>query len=427
MAELPAQITALVDGLQDPALIVDAQHRVLRFNAAFQEFTGRRHRALLAAARGGTPCHALTGLEGCPGRCLAEQARAERRPIRLDELTASPDRETPRTVIVTSIPLPGIEAVVEVYRDVTAEARMHGRYRELLAAEVAAKSTLETVVQQRTDELLAVNDELRRTQSLLLHQEKMSALGQLVTGIAHELNNPISFVYGNIDFLAEHVQTLLGLVEGCASLPELGAAGRARVAELKEAGEYDYLREDAGKLLRSIRTGAERSVAIVRDLKVFSRSRPGVLEWSDLQAGLEATLNLLTNLWKNRIAIHRAYAPLPRVRCNFGHVNQVFMNILTNALQAMEGPGELFLETAVVGDHVRIAIRDTGPGLDEELKKKIFEPFFTTKTVGQGTGMGLAISDNIVRQHGGQLWVESAPGAGAMFVIDLPVDPGPAQ
>ena len=425
MADLPAPVIALVEGLQDPALIVDGRHRVLHFNSAFQEFTGRRHRALLAAAMGGTPCHALTGLEGCPGRCLADQAWAEQRPIRLDELKACPDPESPRTVIVTAIPLPGVEAVVEVYRDVTAEARMHGRYRELLSAEVAAKATLEAVVRQRTDELLSVNDELRRTQSLLLHQEKMSALGQLVTGIAHELNNPISFVYGNIDFLAEHVRTLLDLVEGCARLPELGEAGRARLAELQAAVEYDYLREDAEKLLRSIRTGAERSVAIVRDLKVFARSRPGVLEWSDLEAGLEATLNLLTNLWKNRVTVHRSYAPLPRVRCNFGHVNQVFMNVLTNALQAMEGPGELYLETAVVGDHVRIAIRDTGPGLTDELRKKIFEPFFTTKPVGQGTGMGLAISDNIVRQHGGQLWVESAPGAGAMFVIDLPVNPEP--
>jgi len=140
---------------------------------------------------------------------------------------------------------------------------------------------------------------------------------------------------------------------------------------------------------------------------------------------LVPAITSFTNLWRNRVTIHRAYEPLPRVRCNFGHVNQVFMNILTNALHAMEGPGELFLETAVVGDHVRIAIRDTGPGLTDELRKKIFEPFFTTKPVGQGTGMGLAISDTIVRQHGGQLWVESAPGAGAMFVIDLPVDPGP--
>jgi signal transduction histidine kinase len=424
MSEFPQQVERLIDGMMDPAVLLDRHRSILRFNPAYQLFAGRRLRALqLAAARGLTCCD-VAGLEVCDHRCVALKALELGVAVRLDEIAARPIHGGDRTLIVTAIPLDG-KLVVETYRDVTADARIQRRYRTLLAAEKRAKETLEQEVAQRTAELSDANDELRRAQAILVHQEKMSALGQLVTGIAHELNNPISFVYGNIDFMAEYLESLLGFVRTVKELPELTAAARAEIARLTEEMEFDYLEADTVKLLGSIRTGAERSAAIVRDLKLFSRTQPDVMEPSDLQAGIEATLTLLQPLLRDRVQILRDYEPLPRVRCDFGHINQVFMNILTNAAGAIDGHGdghgEILIRTRRRGDTVRILFRDTGPGIAYEHLTRIFEPFFTTKPVGEGTGMGLAICDTIVRQHHGQLLVETTPGHGATFILELPV------
>jgi len=426
MSEFPQQVERLIDGMMDPAVLVDRHRSILRFNPAYQVFAGKRLRALqLAAARGLTCCD-VAGLEVCDHRCVAEEALDLGVALRLDEIAARPIHGGDRTLIVTAIPLDG-ELVVETYRDVTADARIQRRYRTLLAAEKRAKETLEQEVAQRTAELSEANDELRRAQTMLVHQEKMSALGQLVTGIAHELNNPISFVYGNIDFMAEYLQRLLGFVRTVGDLPELTEAARAEIARLTEEMEFDYLAADALKLVGSIRTGAERSAAIVGDLKLFSRTQAGVLEPSDLQAGLEASLTLLLPLLRDRVQILRDFEPLPPVRCDFGHINQVFMNILSNAIGAIEGDGEILIRTRRRGDLVRILFRDTGPGIAFEHLTRIFEPFFTTKPAGEGTGMGLAICDTIVRQHGGQLLVETTLGYGTTFILDLPVDPESAN
>ncbi len=422
MSEFPQQVERLIDGMMDPAVLVDRHRNILRFNPAYQVFAGRRLRSLqLAAARGLTCCD-VAGLEVCDHRCVAMEALELGVAVRLDEIAARPIHGGDRTLIVTAIPLDD-ELVVETYRDVTADARIQRRYRTLLSAEKRAKETLEQEVAERTAELSDANDELRRAQTMLVHQEKMSALGQLVTGIAHELNNPISFVYGNIDFMAEYIDSLLGFVRAAGELPDLSEAARAEIERLKGDMEFDYLEADALKLVGSIRTGAERSAAIVRDLKLFSRTQPDVLEPSDLQAGIEATLTLLQPLLRDRVQILRDYEDLPRVHCDFGHINQVFMNILVNGIGAIEGDGEITIRTRRRDDQVRILFRDTGPGIAFEHLTRIFEPFFTTKEAGEGTGMGLAICDTIVRQHNGQLLVETTPGYGTTFILELPINP----
>lgn len=422
MSEFPQQVERLIDGMMDPAVLVDRHRSILRFNPAYQIFAGRRLRALqLAAARGLTCCD-VAGLEVCDHRCVALEALELGVAVRLDEISARPIHGGDRTLIVTAIPVDD-ELVVETYRDVTADARIQRRYRTLLAAEMRAKETLEQEVAERTAELSAANDELRRAQTMLVHQEKMSALGQLVTGIAHELNNPISFVYGNIDFMAEYVESLLGFVRAVRGLPNLSESTLAEINRLTTEMEFDYLAEDAVKLVGSIRTGAERSAAIVKDLKLFSRTQPGVLEPSDLIAGLEATLTLLQPLLRDRVQILRDFESLPLVSCDFGHINQVFMNILSNAIDAIEGEGEILIRTRRREDNVHILFRDTGPGIAFEHLTRVFEPFFTTKPTGEGTGMGLAICDTIVRQHNGQLLVETTPQSGTTFILELPIDP----
>jgi signal transduction histidine kinase len=323
------------------------------------------------------------------------------------------------TFIVAAVPveLPdGSTVIIETYRDVTADVRIQRRLKVLLERERQAKQNLEEIVRERTQEL-------RHAQATLVHQEKMSSLGRLVAGIAHELNNPINFVYGNVDFLGQYMEDLLALVVMVDGTP-LPTEIRGAFEKEKQRIEFEFLVEDWRKLLRSIRAGAERTASIVQDLKTFSRTGGGELQETDLVAGIETTLNLIAPLLKNRIEVRRKIAPgVPRILCNAGHVNQVFMNILTNAAQAIGGEGwiEVRVQPVDEGRAVEVAVTDSGPGIKTDAMAKITDPFFTTKDVGEGTGLGLWISENIVRAHGGTLtWTNAADG-GALFVVTLPV------
>jgi signal transduction histidine kinase len=419
LPEVPAQVRHLLDGSVDAAIVVDAQLRVLYHNAPYQSYSGLRGRAIEKMTAGGACCRDHFRLEICARDCVGRRALATQHAVRLDEIRATRADGQELTLIVTATPLEG-GLVIETYRDVTADARIQRKYKVLVENERRQKETLEQTVATRTEELRRVNEELKRTQAQLIHQEKMSSLGRLVAGIAHELNNPINFVYGNVDFLAQYMRDLLALCDlyDRADLP----ADTRRLAETqKRSIEYDFLRKDAEKLIRSIRAGAERTASIVRDLKTFSHAGAGAMQPADLVAGLETTLNLVQPLLKNRITVHRDFAALPPLSCNAGHLNQVFMNILTNASQAITGEGHIWVTARHDGEAVRVCIRDSGPGIPAEVLPKIFEPFFTTKDVGLGTGLGLAISLGIVRAHGGRIDVESPAGEGASFAVVLPL------
>jgi signal transduction histidine kinase len=420
------QVKALLEGSVDAAVLLDAERRILFFNPAYQNASGLSGRALRQAADSGKRCFEIFPLEICEKACLGCAARDGGRALRVDEIRATRGSDGEElTMIVTAVPLPG-GAIVETYRDVTADVRIQRKYKVLLDHERRAKEILEDNVREKTAELRAANEEIKRTQAQLIHQEKMSSLGRLVAGVAHELNNPINFVYGNVDFLGRYMDDLLSLVALYDHAAErLDAEIRARVAAKKQEIEFDFLVEDSRKLLRSIRAGAERTAGIVRDLKAFSRTSGGEAHEADLVMGIETTLNLIAPLLKNRITVHKEFDPrVPRVICHPGHVNQVFMNILTNAAQAIKGEGHIHISVQLTpGDLVKISVRDTGPGIAPDILEKIFDPFFTTKEVGEGTGLGLAISESIIRSHGGTIACESAPGHGATFVITLPVRP----
>jgi signal transduction histidine kinase len=426
---VPEAVKALLEAQADAAVVVDAERRVLWFNSAYQVASGSRGRELAEAVEEGRRCYEIFPLDVCASACVGCRARDLDRPLRVEMVGAVRGDGETLTLAVTAAPIhaEGGTLIVESYRDLTADVRIQRKYHALLGQERRAKEQLAAEVQARTTELVAAGEELQRTHAQLIHQEKMSSLGRLVAGIAHELNNPINFVYGNVDFLGRYMEDLLELValyeQGAQHLPaQLSAAIEAR----KSSIELEYLIEDSRKLIRSIRSGAERTASIVRDLKAFSRTTTGPMRETDVVAGIETTLNLLAPLLKNRITVEKRFAePHPRITCHPGHVNQVVMNILTNAAQAIDGDGTITVSVAMsaANDAVEIAIADTGRGVAADIKEKIFDPFFTTKDVGEGSGLGLAISESIVRAHGGTIRCDSPPGAGATFTVTLPVHP----
>src|SRR5262245_11996512 len=273
---------------------------------------------------------------------------------------------------------------------------------------VALNAQLEERVRERTAALERANreltdalSELKTAEVQLVQSEKMASLGRLVAGVAHEINNPVSFIAGNVAPLRRRLAQAAGLAP-----PE----ARRVLQEAEEIADI-------------MGRGAERTAAIVKDLRSFSRLGEAVRKPLDLLDGLETSLRLLGSRWRDRITIHRDLNPLPLIEGDPGQLNQVLLNLLANACDAIPERGNIWLESAVVDDQVVLTIRDDGVGMSSAVRERIFEPFFTTKDVGSGTGLGLAISHSVIEAQGGRIEVESAPGAGATFRLILPIVP----
>jgi two-component system NtrC family sensor kinase len=272
-------------------------------------------------------------------------------------------------------------------------------------------------LEKKIKELELAYKELKETQARLLHTGKMASLGQMVAGIAHELNNPIGFIYSNMSHLKDYTQRLNSIID---------AAGNGDAVEAAKAkADYPYVLEDLPRLITSCEEGARRTRDIVLGLRNFSRLEEAKIKRVSLQEGIENTLRLLSGEIKNRLRVHTEFGNVPPVLCYASQLNQVFMNILTNASQALEGEGDIWITLKETRQGVepwaQISIKDSGKGMPTEVVEKIFDPFYTTKGVGQGTGLGLSISYGIVKQHGGEIRVKSAVGKGTEFVITVPV------
>ena len=298
-----------------------------------------------------------------------------------------------------------------------------------------ANRTLEAKIAERTQELSNANQELNNrhqqleetyndlahAQEQLIHSEKMASLGLLVAGIAHELNNPISFVYSNLDFIEEYTERLAKIILSYSDPNNPDSEKHRRGDEQKEAAKFEILIKKLRELIASCKMGAERVKQIVLDLRMFARTDDVGLVMVNLQNGIESTLNLLTREYKDRIIVHRHYGFLPEVECYPSQINQVFMNLLQNAAQAIPEKGEVWIKTESLGDWVKIAIRDNGVGISADNLDKVFDPFFTTKPVGQGTGLGLSITYGIIQKHGGKISAISKLNEGTEFSVELPV------
>ncbi|MGD1932138.1 MAG: PAS domain S-box protein [Leptolyngbyaceae cyanobacterium] len=306
-----------------------------------------------------------------------------------------------------------------------------------IARDVSYRKVAEAKLQQKAEELEAALQELQQTQLQMIQSEKMSSLGQLVAGVAHEINNPVSFIYGNITPTDQYAQDLLNLVNLYAThYPEPLPIIQDEIAAI----DLDFLKEDLPKTLSSMRMGADRIRQIVNSLRNFSRLDEADYKAVDIHAGLDSTLVILEHRIKaapDRPAIQvvKQYGELPLVECYAGQLNQVFMNILVNALDALEErdhdrtpaamqqcPSTITIQTRLVhGDCIAVHIGDNGPGIPKTVQNRVFDPFFTTKPWGKGTGMGMSISYQIVTEkHGGTLECVSAPEQGSEFVVQIP-------
>ena len=264
----------------------------------------------------------------------------------------------------------------------------------------------------------------------LLQSEKLASIGQLAAGVAHEINNPICFVNSNLGTLKDYAAKLLDVLafyESCDPRLQTDPEIAARLQQARRAADIDFLREDMAPLIEESLEGTERVRVIVQDLRDFSRAGESVREWTNLHGCIDSTLNVVRNEIKYKADVVRDYGELPLVECLPSQLNQVFMNLLVNAAQAIATHGTITIRTYVDGDTVRVAISDTGAGIAPEIRARIFDPFFTTKPVGKGTGLGLSLCYGIVERHAGRIEVDSAPGCGSTFTVVLPVSrPAPA-
>jgi two-component system NtrC family sensor kinase len=288
--------------------------------------------------------------------------------------------------------------------------------RSLRRTALKYKADLET----QNIQLAKSKSELERLQAQIIHSEKMASLGQLSAGIAHELNNPAGFIYGNMDILKCYVadlETLLATYEKVVIEHEPSV-----IASLGDKRNSEKIFKDLYSIISDCLEGAERVRDIVQNLRLFSRLDEAEFKQINLSEGIDSTIRLLSRYYMSgRVVLHREYGELPPVGCYAGQLNQVWMNLLSNAAQSIADRGEVFISTGLEDEWVVVRIRDTGSGIPREQLQRIFDPFFTTKPVGEGTGLGLSISYGIIERHGGTITVASKLGSGTTFTVKIPL------
>jgi len=295
-----------------------------------------------------------------------------------------------------------------------------------LMLEIRSRQQIETELHRALAEQQSLNSKLTQARHQLIEAEKLVSMGQIAAGVAHEINNPIGFIGSNLGTLKSYAEDLLQLLdtyESCHSELQQHTALYNNIIAARTKADIDYLKTDITSLIDESVDGITRVRQIVKDLKDFSRADDGVREQVDLNNELDRTLNIVHNQLKYHTTLVKNLQPLPLVDCVPAQINQVFLNFLVNAGQAIEKEGIITLESQSADDEMCISISDSGCGMNEEQKLRLFEPFYTTKPRDKGTGLGLSVSWGIINKHGGRIEVESLLGIGTTFRIYLPINP----
>lgn len=300
-------------------------------------------------------------------------------------------------------------------------------------ASVAMSAQQVQALIRSNEALMELNRKLQLAQDQLMQSEKLASIGQLAAGVAHEINNPVGYVFSNIGTLERYLADLFRMLSAYEEAEPLlaGTPAAGRLAALRAEIELDYLKEDVPTLMAESCEGIKRVRKIVQDLKDFSHvDTRQEWEWIDLHKGIDSTLNIVNNEVKYKADVVKQYGALPEIECLPSELNQVFMNLLVNAAHAVtKERGTITIRTGAAQDgrEVWVEVEDDGSGIAKENLSRIFDPFFTTKPVGKGTGLGLSLSYGIIKKHGGRLEVDSEVGRGTLFRVSLPVQRASAE
>jgi len=398
--EAHAELDQLFHASADGIFRADSEFNIERVNRTFEQMTG-----LVAQDIVGLKCFdvfpgSACGTVGCPMRKIYA---GESQVVDESFKRIKDDREIP--CLVFAVP----------YWD--AEGSMTGMVEYV--RDISALKQVESDLMQSRDELHEAYQELQRSQSQMLQGEKMATIGQLAAGMAHEINNPIGFIGSNLTTLAKYWDRVAEFIE-FQSQPSTFVSPDEVLAKRQQL-KIDLIVDDTENLIAESLDGVERVKAIVANLKSFSRLDQAQHDLVDINQCLDATLSIIWNELKYTVTLHKDYGELPLTYCYPQQLNQVFLNLLVNAGQAISTKGDIYIATRCENDKILITIRDNGCGIPEENLSRLFEPFFTTKEVGKGTGLGLSISYDIIKKHHGEFCVDSLVGEGTTFTIKLPV------
>jgi len=383
------ELKAIINSMGSGLFTIDREWRITSFNKAAERITGYKEEDVI-----GKRCQDVFHSEVCSNECPLEMALKSDACILSNDFFIKNKEGRKIPINASTAPLKNesgsIIGGVEVFKDLT---------------------------------------ELKELQKQLIQADKMSALGQMVSGIAHDINNPTGVIHSNMVALSEYTEVIKQLLIKYRELTQILAKekGQPQLPVFSDIMVYeaqcdiDYILEDLDCLVEESREAARRITQIVKDLRDFIHIDVGQLQLADLNQRLDVSLKLIKCDFKLKIA--KRYSKIPLIYCNVQQIDQVFTNILLNAVQALGEKGEIRIKTSHLDSKVRVSIRDNGPGIPEDIQSKIFDPFFTTKEVGAGTGLGLSICFKIVSNHGGKIWVESEPEKWTEFFVELPVHP----
>jgi signal transduction histidine kinase/CheY-like chemotaxis protein len=366
---------------------------------------------------------------GLPGRVLESKA-----PYWIENLKF--DNNIPQAKVLIASGLRGALAIpIKLYDTVIAVVEFFSEHpithnQQLLDLTSATANQLGLLLERRRNEkelkanyqkLEALYKEMQSTQAQLLQHAKLVSIGQLAAGVAHEINNPIAFVTSNIEVLREYINTFKDLFAHLNTVFSKDSTYQKSWEHITEEKNLSFIINDSEEIIRESMEGLERVKDIVSDLKSFSHTDEADIQEADINHCLDVTLKMIWNELKYKCTVIKDYGTLPLLRCYGRQLNQVFMNLLVNASQAIPHQGEIKITTRCLDDAIHITIQDSGEGISAEHMEKLFDPFFTTKPVGTGTGLGLSISYNIIKKHSGTITVQSTPGKGTTFTLIVPL------